>query len=134
PAARLLRWVVGYVLIWVIGGLILYAAIAALLPVTWDRLGYVIGVWSLMGVLSVTVLLLPSNLGFTEVGLSLLLARILPSSFAVFVAVFVRLLVLAFEIVGVGVVLGAIWGRDRPAAQAAAAAPDTPSQPSSESS
>lgn len=134
PAARLLRWVVGYVLIWVIGGLILYAAIAALLPITWDRLAYVIGVWSLVGVLSVTVLLLPSNLGFTEVGLSLLLARILPSSFAVFVAVFVRLLILAFEIVGVGVVLGAIWGRDRTTSRVQPPAADTPSQSSSESS
>lgn len=109
PMARLLVWVIGYALIWVIGGLILNLAIRALLPdidlagaQTW---AYVIGAWSLVGVLSVTVFFLPSNLGFNEVGLSLLLARILPSSFAVFVAVFVRVLLIVFEIVGVGVVL-----------------------------
>lgn len=105
PPLRLLRWVAGYALIWTVGGVIVYLAIQALLPGASGQLGYVIGAWSLVGVLSVTVFFLPSNLGFTEVGLSLLLARILPSSFAVFVAVFVRLLLLVFEIVGVGVIL-----------------------------
>ncbi|MCC6165593.1 MAG: hypothetical protein IT329_00055 [Caldilineaceae bacterium] len=112
-AAQLLRWVVGYSLIWMAGGGIVYLAIQALLPTETGHLGYILGVWSLVGVLSVTVFFLPSNLGFTEVGLSLLLARILPASFAVFVAVFVRLLLLVFEIVGVGVVLLIGQGRAR---------------------
>lgn len=103
--ARLLRWVAGYALIWMVGGVIVYGSILALLPLEGNHLAYVIGVWTLVGVLSVTVLFLPSNLGFTEIGLSLLLARIMPSSFAVFIAVFVRILILVFEIVGVGVVL-----------------------------
>jgi hypothetical protein len=105
PPLRLLRWLAAYTLIWMVGGIIVYLAIQALLPGEAGQLGYVIGAWSLVGVLSVTVFFLPSNLGFTEVGLSLLLARILSSSFAVFVAVFVRLLLLLFEIIGVAVIL-----------------------------
>lgn len=119
PARRLLRWVTAYALIWMAGGAIVYLVIQALLPTQTGHLGYILGVWSLVGVLSVTVFFLPSNLGFTEVGLSLLLARILPSSFAVFIAVFVRLLLLVFEIVGVGVVLLIDWGRGRAAKETA---------------
>lgn len=120
PAWRLLRWVAAYALIWVVGGVIVFLAIQALLSTQTGHLGYILGVWSLVGVLSVTVFFLPSNMGFTEVGLSLLLARILPSSFAVFIAVFLRLLLLVFEIVGVGMVLLIDWSRGRAAKETAA--------------
>lgn len=122
--ARLLRWAAGYALIWMSGGVIVYWTILALLPLEGGHLAYVIGAWTLVGVLSMTVLFLPSNLGFTEVGLSLLLARILPPSFAVFVAIFVRILILAFEIAGVGIVLLVTYWRARRIQQ-----PTTPPSP-----
>jgi hypothetical protein len=50
-------------------------------------------------VLSYAVFFLPNNLGFTEVGLSLLLANLVPSSFAVIIAVLTRFSILIYEII-----------------------------------
>jgi hypothetical protein len=59
----------------------------------------------LVGTLSFMMLFLPSNLGFTEVGLSLLLATIIPSSLAVIVAVITRIFLLLCEIVGIPILI-----------------------------
>ena len=100
-----IRWFAVYALIWLLGGLILYLIAAAVTPLPWSNLAYVTGVWCLVGVISVAVFFLPSNLGITEVGLSLLLTNIMPSSVAVLVAIMARLLITLYEIVGVGMIL-----------------------------
>jgi hypothetical protein len=104
---RVLAWLGLYGAIWTIGGVILYLVIVALIPLELNQLPYVIGSWSLVGVLAATVLLLPSNLGVTEVGLSLLLSRVIPSSLAVVVVVLLRILLMVFELIAVLAVLPA---------------------------
>lgn len=105
---RLLWWVLLYSLIWIIGGLVLYCICNLVTTVTIAHLPYFIGSWSLVGTLSFFVFFLPSNLGFTEVGLSLLLATVLPSSLAVIVAVINRIFLLFCEIGGVLLLLLAV--------------------------
>lgn len=113
---RIALWSVGYGLVWLGGGVIFYLILTALVPLGLGHLPYLIGVWSLVGVLSMTVLMLPSNLGFTEIGLSLLLTPILPTGLAVVAAVALRLVLYAFEVAGVVALAGVpwVWARLRP--------------------
>lgn len=101
----ILRWLAGYVLLWGMGGAVFFLNANAVIPVGLKFLPYVIGSWTLVGVLSILVFFLPSNLGFTEVGLSLLLASIVPSPIAVVIAILSRLFVLIYELVGAGLVI-----------------------------
>lgn len=105
---QVIRWVVLNALIWVSGGVLLFCFANIVYPLAWTHLTYVIGVWSLIGVLSVTVLLLPSNLGFTEVGLSLLLGQVMPGPFAVIVAIISRLLLIVLDLIWAGLIMLAV--------------------------
>lgn len=98
---QLLSWVVLYSLIWVIGGAVLYLVSNTVMTISLTHLPYFIGSWSVVGTLSILVFFLPSNLGFTEVGLSLLLAAVIPSSLAVVVAVANRIFLLLCELIGI---------------------------------
>lgn len=98
---QLLQWVLLYSIIWMIGGLVLFCISNLVTRVAVVHLPYLIGCWSLVGTLSFVVFFLPSNLGFTEVGLSLLLVTVIPSSLAVIVAVINRIFLLLYEIVGI---------------------------------
>lgn len=102
---RMLRWIGLYALIWLAGGVILFCFANAVYTLAWPDLPYVIGVWSLIGVLSVTVFLLPSNLGFTEVGLSLLLSQVMPGPFAVIVALIARVMLIGFDLLWAGLII-----------------------------
>lgn len=103
--ASILRWLILYALIWLLGGLILFLIAAAIAPLGWEHLAYVIGVWCSVSAISVAVFFLPSNFGVTEVGISLLLSAIMPSAIAVLVAVMARLLFIAYELIGAGAIL-----------------------------
>lgn len=98
---HLLLWVFAYSLLWMIGGFVLYCTSNLVTTVAIRHLPYFIGSWSLVGTLSFVVFFLPSNLGFTEVGLSLLLVTVISSSVAVIVAVVNRIFLLLCEIGGV---------------------------------
>ncbi|MEZ4735763.1 MAG: hypothetical protein R3E79_52400 [Caldilineaceae bacterium] len=110
---QLLGWVVLYSLIWVIGGAVLYLVSNTVTTISLSHLPYFIGSWSVVGTLSILVFFLPSNLGFTEVGLSLLLATVIPSSLAVVVAVANRIFLLLCELIGIPCLLFLIrfWKR-----------------------
>ena len=87
-------------------GLAVTLAIAfAVTGVSPAHMAYLIGCWSLVGTLLVVVFFLPSNFGFTEVGLSLLLSAVMPSSLAVLVAVLSRLFTMGFELLAAGLAL-----------------------------
>ena len=96
------QWLFAYILIWIIGGILLYMIVNILYDLPIAYLGYVIGSWSLVGFLSSLLFFSPSNLGVTEVGLSILLSAILPSSIAVVIAIFARILLIIYEIVWAG--------------------------------
>jgi hypothetical protein len=95
----LVKWFMTYLVVWIIGGLVLYIIGSSFAIIRTTDLPYVIGCWSLTGLISSTVFFLPSNLGVTEVTLSLLLARIMPSSVAVVVALSVRILLFLYEVI-----------------------------------
>lgn len=105
PYRAILQWLGAYLLIWVLGGLILYCIANAVTNVDLRTAPYIIGSWSLVGVLAVTVFFLPSNLGLTEVGLSLLLATLMPSSIAVLIAVLARIAIIVYELLGAWLIL-----------------------------
>jgi len=95
-----------YVLVWLFGGVMFFALTHAIAGTGVEHMLYLVGCWCLVGTLSVVVFFLPSNFGFTEVGLSLLLSAIMPTSLAVLVAVLSRVFVIAFELVAAGAVMG----------------------------
>ncbi len=95
----IMAWIGIYFLVWIIGGVILFSVTNVLYPVGLDHLGYIIGCWSLVGVLSFLLLFMPTNMGFNEIGISLLLSAIMPSSIAVIVALSSRVILLFYEII-----------------------------------
>ena len=101
---QVVQWITAYIVVWVLGGLVLFGVTNIVFDIDWMFLPYLIGCWSLVGVVSTSLFFLPSNLGVTEVGLSLLLSRIVPSPIAVVIALLVRLLLIAFEIFWAGIV------------------------------
>jgi hypothetical protein len=101
----ILGWIGIYIVIWSVGGLILFSITNIIYPIIRiDYISYIIGSWSLVGILSFVVYFLPSNLGFNEIGISLLLSSIIPSSIAVIIAILSRALVLFYEIV-----MASVW-------------------------
>lgn len=103
---QVVQWVVVYTFVWVLGGLVLFGVANVVSNVGWSNLPYLIGCWSIVGVISTSLLFLPSNLGVTEVGLSLLLSVVVPSPIAVVIALLVRLLLIVFEVFWAGIVFG----------------------------
>jgi len=87
-----------YIIIWILGGLLLYEIGNIVYPIPYDQIGYTIGSWVLVGTLSYLFLFSPTNFGITELGISLLLSRIVPFSIAVVIAVAARILIILFEI------------------------------------
>ena len=110
-------WFLIYAVIWVLGGIILFLTANAITDVSTADLSYMIASWCLVGTMSYLVFFLPTNLGITEVGLSFLLSAIMPSSMAVLVAVFSRLLLMAFEIIAVLLVMALTNGKIQALAQ-----------------
>ncbi len=94
---KILLWVVAYIVSRAFGGTLVFAIVNILYPVSLSNLMYIIGGWSFIGVLSNVLLFSPTNLGFTEVSLSLVLSNIMPSSIAVIVAVLSRITTTFFE-------------------------------------
>ena len=102
---RLLLWVSLYIFNWIIGGFVLYFVGNLVTPLSLSQLPYLVGIWSLVGTLGFVVFFLPTNLGFFEVGLSLLLATLVPSTLAVIIAIVNRVVLLITEIVGISVAI-----------------------------
>ena len=107
---QILQWVGLYLLFWLVSGCMLFFVVNIFIPLELIHLPYVIGSWSLAGVLSMSLLLLPSNFGMTEISISLLLSRVIPSSVAVVVAIGSRILLLLYEIAWAGL---AFWLESR---------------------
>ena len=95
---NILQWLLAHMLVWILGGVLLFVIgnIITVIPI--QELAYIIGVFSLVGVLSTTFFLLPSSFGVTEVGISLLLMNIVPAPIAVIISVLARILIIFYEI------------------------------------
>jgi hypothetical protein len=112
PYQNILQWIFVHALVWIVGGCLLYSIVNTFISTEIAHLGYIIGCWSLVGVLSTVLLFSPSNWGVTELGLSFLLAPIMPASIAVIVAISVRVLTILFEIIWALISSG--WPTDNP--------------------
>jgi hypothetical protein len=95
--SSLIQWLVTYFLAWVVGGMVLFAIAGALHPLPISNLPYLIGCWSLAGTISSTFFFFPSNLGVTEISLSLLISHVMPSADAAIIAILMRLFLTGFE-------------------------------------
>jgi len=94
----LILWIGLYLVVWVFGGLLLFMICNILVPTPVQNLGYMVGSWTLVGLLGYLFFFSPSNLGISEVGFSLLLTNIMPAPVAVVVSLTIRLLIFLFEI------------------------------------
>lgn len=100
---RVLGWVGLYFLIWLGGGLLFFLVLTAFHPLSSMHLPYVLGSWTITGALSQVLVFLPTNMGFTEISLSVLLSRLIPASVAVVIALLFRLLITVFEMIWAGI-------------------------------
>lgn len=96
---NVLKWTGLLCIIWLLVGILLYLIGRIYIPIPPSDLGYFIGSTALTGILSRLLLFSPSLFGFGEVSLSLLLSNIMPSSFAVIIAISNRIIIIMFEIV-----------------------------------
>jgi hypothetical protein len=99
-------WTIQYIVVWLLNGLLLFFIGNILSEFSFSDLGYFIGSLALTGVLSRFFLFLPSNFGFSEVSMSLLLSGIMPSSLAVIIAIINRIIIIIFEIIWALISLG----------------------------
>lgn len=103
---KLVLWVGGYVLVRLLAGGLVFCIGNSIYTIPLESLPYIIGSWTLVGVLSSLLFFSPSNLGFNEVTFSLLLSKILPSPIAVIIALLLRISLIAFEAAWALFVLG----------------------------
>lgn len=92
-------WILCYVGVRLLSGGLVFSVARIIYPLPFIHLSYVIGGFTLVGVLSNALMFLPTNLGFTEVTFSIVLSNIVPSSIAVFIAVLTRVFITFFELV-----------------------------------
>jgi hypothetical protein len=94
----IIKWVLTYLLVWICGGGFVFLVGNILIPIPLSDLPYLIGSFALLNILTTALFFSPTNLGLNELGLSLLLSNIMPSSIAVVLAIFVRLITIFYEI------------------------------------
>ncbi len=103
---NIIQWIMAYVFAWFLGGLVLYSVGNIIADIPAVNIPFLIGCWSIVGVVSTALIFFPSNLGVTEVGLSLLLTTLVPSPIAVVIALLARILLIVFEIFWAIIILG----------------------------
>ena len=92
-----LVWLGIYVVVWIVGGLVLYFAVNVFYPLPLTQLPEVIGAWTLSGVAASLVFFSPSGLGIRELTLSFLLSHYIPTPLAIVVAVGMRVGLTVYE-------------------------------------
>lgn len=92
-------WICSYSILWIFSGTIVFLSINSITQLSWNYLTFVIGGWSFVSATSYLLLFLPTNLGFSEVSLSLLLTSVIPSSIAVVATIYSRVCFIFFEII-----------------------------------
>ncbi len=102
---RILLGILAYVISWVLGGVILFAIGNIIYPIPVENLPYFITTWSVVGIISSLLFFSPSNFGVTEIGLSLLLSTVVPSSIAVLIALAARVILMAYDVLWAGLSL-----------------------------
>lgn len=99
PFKAVLGWLVAYIGIWILGGMSLFAVATAIYTLPLGSMGLVVSSWMLSGLLSSLFMFMPSNMGVTEVSLSLLLSQVIPPGLAVVVAIAARICFTGYEFI-----------------------------------
>lgn len=103
-----IKWLLLFCINWLVGAAIVYMNARVLWGGTSSlSLWWVIFAWSLVGTLSFLILFLPTNFGFSEIGLSLLLSAVMPSSVAVLVAVITRIVQVVYAAIACAMIAAA---------------------------
>ena len=92
-----LAWLGIYIIVWIVGGLVLYSAVNVFYPLPLTQLPGIIGAWTLSGVAASLVFFSPSGLGIRELTLSFLLSYYIPTPLAIVVAVGMRVGLTVYE-------------------------------------
>lgn len=92
------RWQPVYLLAWAVGGVMLFAVLRSLHPVAWEALPTVIAAWSLAGVASTALFVVPGGLGIREASLVFWLTGVVPPGVAVAGALLFRLTLMVGEL------------------------------------
>jgi glycosyltransferase 2 family protein len=108
PFGCFLRWLGGYMFTWLAGGIVFYLIAHSIFNLPWSEMLRLAAAWVIVGISSMLVFFFPTNLGFSEVGLTLILSTILPASVAAVSAIISRVVMMVFEIVTIFFVIGAI--------------------------
>lgn len=87
-----------YILVWGVGGIVLYALILALYPLPPSQIPGVLGAWALSGAIASIATFTPTSFGIREVSLGLLLAIFIPPGLALIVAILSRLFLTGVEL------------------------------------
>lgn len=95
---NVLLWLIIYSLVWIGGGLTLYAVANSIYILPLACLPTVIGAWVLSGVVTMLIFVTSAGLGLKELTLSLLLSYIMPFSLAVVVTLLTRICLVLLEI------------------------------------
>lgn len=101
--SHILVWLILFLFVTLLSGAVLFFIARAVYPLSTKYLPYVIGSWALVGVISSSLVFLPTNFGVTEIGLSLLLTQIMPSSIAVIVALSARILMTLYDLLAASI-------------------------------
>jgi hypothetical protein len=96
---NLLAWLVIFVIIWSIGGLMVCYFVSSIIPLSFTQMLYIISSWGLAGGLSAIVVFLPSGFGILEISLAVMLSRIISFPLAAFSVLALRLLLMFFELI-----------------------------------
>jgi len=96
--SKVLQWIGGYCLVWLLNGLLPFCVGNIIAPINIQYVPLFIGSVAIVNLLTSMLLFAPSNLGMTEVGLSVLLTVILPSSVAVVLAILSRFLLTLYDL------------------------------------
>jgi hypothetical protein len=103
---NILLWLLSYGLLWILGGVVLFCIGNAITNIPIEYIGYIIGSWAVVGILSSLLFFSPSNFGITEIGLSVLLASFMPLSIGIIIAIASRILIIVYEIIWA---LAVVW-------------------------
>jgi len=92
-------WLLLYLAVWAVGGLLLFAILAIFQVPTLNHLPAVIGTWTVAGTASMLTIFLPSGFGITEVTITALLGHLVPAGVAMLAALSARLLITVLDVI-----------------------------------
>jgi hypothetical protein len=96
---QILKWLIQYMMIWILGGMMLYLIILSIEPSALSNLVTCLGAWSIGGVSGTLITILPGGLGLTEASLSLVLSTTFPASLSVLAAILMRVVLTVYEFI-----------------------------------